>query len=199
MAADQQRQFLHGTIENLPGLSFLLLSQASDDLRLAGWVGTVLAVFVCAAYARRIIQPHPILLGINLFMVAITPLIEGLYRVNKPGLADLLVRNIDTLVLGAILATGLLLTLFTRNGFLPYPMKDPKQVKIQSWTLLSVCAIGTYWSQVIGNERLISLVLPLSLLFGLQHYFRARETDKQSSDQSTVVAPIIASPIDPGT
>ena len=179
MAGDQPKRFLTGMFENLPGLSFLILSRASDDLRLVGWIGTILAATVCVAYMRQVVKPHPVLLGINIFMVVITPLIELLHIGNNAAAAQLLLENIDSLVLGSILVTGLALTLFTRRGFLTYRSESTAKMRAHSASLLAVCAMGMVWSLYAGDNHLLSLVLPLSLLFGLQQYLSAGAADKQ--------------------
>lgn len=189
MAVPQQRQFLLGLAENLPGLSFLLLLRVHGDLRLAGWVGAILAGCVCFAYAKRVIRPDSILVGINLFMAAITPLIELLYQSGYPDQAQFLVRNIDTLVLCSVLMSGLVLTLWTKTGFLSHPSKNPKQTQLYSGIMLAVCTVCALWSSAFEGDRLISLALPLSLLFGVRHYLRARAADKRPHAGAAIAAP----------
>ncbi|WP_170758739.1 hypothetical protein [Ruegeria lacuscaerulensis] len=182
MIGDQQRRLLLDMFENLPGVGFLVLSRATDDLRLTGWVGTILAAAVCISYVKKLVLPHPILLGINLFMVAITPLIEILFFSGHRSTANTLIGNIDSLVLGSVFVTGLLLTLTTRNGFLTYAANSAKQMRMHSAALLGVCAIGVFWSLIAGGNNLITLAIPLMLLFGLQQLLRAGVKDRQSRD-----------------
>ncbi|WP_377190023.1 hypothetical protein [Ruegeria meonggei] len=180
MAGDQQKRFLTGVLEYLPGLSFLILSRASDDLRLAGWIGTFLAATVCVAYARKVMKPHPVLLGINIFMIVITPLIELLHIGNNATVAQYLLKNIDSLVLASIFVTGLALTLLTQRGFLTHHSESTAKMRAHSACLLTVCSVGVVWSLFAGDNHLLSLVLPLSLLFGLQQYLTAGATDRQA-------------------
>ena len=197
MLGHQQKRFLTGVLENLPGLSFLILSRAGDDLRLAGWAGTVLAATVCFAYVRRILHPHPVLLGINVFMVAITPLIELLHLWNNAPVAMLLLGNLDTLVLGSVFLTGLMLTAFTRNGFLAHPAETKKKTRIHSAFMLTVCAAGVAWSLAAGDNHLLSLVLPLSLLFGMQQFLTAGASDRQSRHDAVLAATAAPVPTEP--
>ncbi len=194
MLGDHQKRLLLGTFENLPGLGFLVLSRATGDLRLAGWIGTVLAAAACCAYAKRIMPPHPVLLGINLFMVAITPLIELLHLSGNGAEANALIGNLDSLVLGSIFVTGVVLTLIGKNGFLVHQADTPRQMRIYSAALLAVCATGIVWSLIMGDNHLVSLVVPLSLLFGLQQYLSAGASDRQSRGSAILAAPAITEP-----
>ncbi|MCG7519210.1 hypothetical protein [Ruegeria sp. Ofav3-42] len=177
--ANQQRLLLE-MFENLPGLTFMILLRTTADLRLAGWVGTVLAAMVCVAYARNSLRPQPILLGINIFMVAITPLIESLIYAGHRNIASVLTGNIPTLVLMTVFATGLVLTVFTKNGFLNYPTSSHREKRKHSAVLLGVCALGMVWSQMAGDNYLVSLGAPLMVLFGVHQLLRARATDQQA-------------------
>ncbi|WP_152563290.1 hypothetical protein [Ruegeria halocynthiae] len=196
MLSDQQKQFLTGFFENLPGLSYLVLYRVSHDLRLAGWIGTALAAMVCIAYVKRLLRPHPVLLGINVFMVAITPLIELLHLSGNASVAKLMLGNLDTLILGSVFATGLILTVFTSEGFLAHRAESLKKMRIQSGYLLSACAAGITWSLAVGDNHLVSLALPLSLIFGLRQFLIAGATDRQSRHDALLVAPAIAPPTD---
>ncbi|CAD0183606.1 hypothetical protein RUESEDTHA_00479 [Ruegeria sp. THAF57] len=180
MLGEHQKRLLQDMFENLPGISFLILSRATDDLRLAGWVGTVLATLVCLAYVKRVLRAHPILLGINIFMVVITPLIEILVLSGSRNSADLLIGNIDSLVLGSVFVTGVVLTLFTAKGFLTYDAKSAKQMRIHSTAMLTLCVAGIVWSAAMGQNYLITLAVPLMVLFGCQRFLRAGATDRQS-------------------
>ncbi|WP_170331602.1 hypothetical protein [Ruegeria arenilitoris] len=168
-------------------MSFLVLSRATDDLRVTGWVGTVLAAVVCVAYLKKLMSPHPILLGINLFMVAITPLIEVLFLAGNSHAAGMMIANIDSLVLGSVFATGLYLTLFSRNGFLTYKPENAQQARRHAAVLLTISAAGIAWSLLAGGNHLVTLALPLMLLFGLLQLLRAGAADRQSNSGAALV------------
>jgi hypothetical protein len=187
MIGTQQKQLLLDILENLPGLSFLVLSRATDDLRMTGWIGTLLAALVCLAYLRKLMRPHPILLGINLFMVAITPLIEGLFLVGHGNIADTMIGNIDSLVLGSVFATGLCLTFFSPRGFLSYEPETVPQMRKHSAVLLTVSAASFVWSLLAGGNHLVTLAVPLMVLFGLLQLLRAGAMDRQSSSGTVLV------------
>ncbi|WP_170466272.1 hypothetical protein [Ruegeria arenilitoris] len=187
MPGKNQRQLLLEMFENLPGISFMVLFRTTDDLQLAGWVGTALAAAVYVAFARRVLRPQPILLGINLFMIAITPLIEGLILSGHRTAATLLIGNIATLVLMSVFVVGLLLTAFAQNGFLNYQPNSTKQKRAHSAVLLMVCALGIVWSLVAGDNYLVSLAAPLMVLFGTHQLLRAGATDQQSRSGAVLV------------
>lgn len=175
-----QKRLLLEMFENLPGIAFMLLFRATDDLQLAGWVGTVLAASVCVTYVRNTLRPQPILLGINVFMVAITPVIEGLIMLGYRNAATLLTENIATLVLISVFVTGAILTRFRTDGFLNYQTSGTKQKRAHSAVLLFVCAIAIVWSLLAGDNYLISLGIPLMVLFGVHQLLRAGTTDQQA-------------------
>ncbi|MEX0316870.1 MAG: hypothetical protein AB3N21_02900 [Ruegeria sp.] len=194
MPGTQQKRLLLGIFENLPGLSFLILSQASGDLRLAGWIGAVLAGFVCATYIKHILDPHPILLGINVFTVGITPLIEGLFLLDMPHQAQWLVQNVDTAVLSSVFLIGLALTLFAPNGFLACRTETRRQTLIYSAVLLAASGTGIIWSAFVDASPLLSLAMPLSLLFGLRQYLCAGLSDRQSLNSGLTALPGATAP-----
>ncbi|WP_170409422.1 hypothetical protein [Ruegeria atlantica] len=180
MPDDTQKRLLLEMFENLPGVAFMLLFRATDDLRLAGWVGTVLATLVCVTYVRKKLRPQPILLGINVFMVTITPLIECLILLGYRDTATVLTGNIATLVLMSVFVTGVILTVFRPNGFLNYQTSGTKQKYAHSAVLLLVCALGIVWSRLAGDNYLVSLGVPLMVLFGMHQLLRAGTTDQQA-------------------
>ncbi|CUH50239.1 hypothetical protein [Ruegeria atlantica] len=180
MPSETQKRLLLEMFENLPGVVFMLLFRATDDMRLAGWIGTVLAASVCVTYVRKTLRPQPILLGINLFMVAITPLIECLILLGYRDTATILTGNIATLVLMSVFLTGVVLTLFRTNGFLNYQTNGTKQRNTHSAVLLFVCTIGVVWSRFAGDNYLVSLGIPLMVLFGVHQLLRAGITDQQA-------------------
>ena len=180
MPGNNQKRLLLEMFENLPGVSFMVLFRTTGDLQLAGWVGTVLAAAVCVTYARNVLRPQPILLGINIFMITITPLIEGLVLAGYRDATTLLIGNIATLVLMSVFVTGLILTAFAPNGFLSYQPSSTNQKRTHSLVLLIVCAFGVVWSQFAGGNYLVSLAVPLMMLFGVHQLLRAGTTDQQS-------------------
>ncbi|WP_170769192.1 hypothetical protein [Ruegeria lacuscaerulensis] len=190
MLGEHQKRLLLEIFENLPGISFLILARALEDQRLAGWVGAILAVCVCGLYARKILRPQPILLGINLFMVVITPLIELLALSGYRGAANVLIGNIDTLVLTSIFLIGVFLTCFSTKGFLTYETQCRKKTHLHSGLLLALCAVGIVWSLIVGQNDLISLVLPLMLLFEAQRFLRAAASDQQSHSHALLAGTV---------
>lgn len=142
MAGANQKRLLLEMFENLPGLTFMILLRTTADLRLAGWLGTVLAAMVCVAYAPKSLRPQPILLGINIFMVVVTPLIECLVYAGHGSIASVLIGNIPTLVLISVFTTGLVFTVFTKNGFLNYPTDSQREKCKHSAVLLGICVLG---------------------------------------------------------
>ena len=114
----EQRDVLWGVFENTPVLSFLLISQLSGDFRLAGWVAALLAAGILVLYATRRLEFHPIILAINLYLLAITPSIEAAYTLQFDALGSFITDNAQNGVLVAVFITGLALTVLPLGGLL---------------------------------------------------------------------------------
>ncbi|MGR3760053.1 hypothetical protein ACUXV3_07945 [Roseobacteraceae bacterium NS-SX3] len=160
--------------ENLPSITFLALIQLEAGLRAAGWAGSAAAALVLSGFTWRGIRFHPVLLGINLYMLAITPLIEGLYRAGFPGAGQFMISHVQTGVLLSVLACGVGLTAFARGGFAGNAEAPASTVRRHSALLLGICAAGVAWSLYFSGSRLLGIALPLMVLFAAQQVLRTR-------------------------
>ncbi|WP_116087621.1 hypothetical protein [Tropicimonas sp. IMCC34011] len=162
---------LRPLFENAPSLAFFALLRQTGDLRIAGWCGALLAAIVSAAYLSRRLRPHPIVLGINLYLIVITPLAEGMLLLGRDALADSLVAQSQSLVLVAIFATGLVLTLREGGGFVGVPGPDARR---RSLILLAVSLAGIVWTFTAEATRFVETGLPILALFATRHVLIAR-------------------------
>ncbi|MDT0684241.1 hypothetical protein RM543_16270 [Roseicyclus sp. F158] len=162
---------LRPLFENAPSLAFFALLRQTGDLRVAGWCGALLAAIVSAAYLSRRLRPHPIILGINLYLALITPLAEGMLLLGRDALADSLVAQSQSLVLVAIFGAGLVLTLRKGGGFVGVPGPDARRA---SMILLAVSLAGIVWTFTVEATRFVETGLPILALFATRHALIAR-------------------------
>lgn len=195
MVAQAQRRMLLGLAENLPSIGFLSLMQLEAGLRIAGWTGTLLSALVLGLFAAGRIRPHPILIGINIFMLCVTPSIELLHAAGQHALAGTLTANVQIGVLLTVFASGLIQTLVRKGGFLGLPDAAPDRIRRNSALLLAISAAGILWSAQLGSDRLIGIALPLAFLFGTRQYLLARVHDKTNGQDDTTAGSLSILPV----
>ncbi|WP_371171540.1 hypothetical protein [Aliiroseovarius sp. 2305UL8-7] len=179
MTNSRQHLLFTALFENFPSIVFLALVHWSGDLRLAGWAGAILAAVVCTAYTIGRLRPHPVLLGINIYMLVITPTVETIIFLGLSSVADTLIANAQSFVLVAILLTGSTLTLISQRGFIGVQSKHPKLVVRYSFVLLAISLLSVLWTFVIHAERFVEIGVPLLFLFGVRQFLAARIEDQE--------------------
>lgn len=195
MPAPNQKRLLFGLLENAPSIAFLALLQADAGLRLTGWVSTGLAAVVFACYAGRRLAPHPILLGINLYMLAITPVIETLYLAGAGRIGAALIDHAQSGVFIAVLATGAAQAAFAQTGFVGAPLPDPGRRRRSDAVMLGACAVAVAWSMTAPGGRIVAIALPFLMLFGLRQWLLARDSDRPDPPGAAVPAmPAVPTP-----
>ncbi|WP_330563311.1 hypothetical protein [Roseibium sp. FZY0029] len=90
MANARQQQLLLDLFESLPSIVFILLWRQTSNLELAGWTGCGFAAFVLAGLVLLKARIHPVLIGINLHILLVTPVLVGFYRFGDRALAEFL-------------------------------------------------------------------------------------------------------------
>lgn len=163
-----------GLFENAPTLAFFAALEITGDLRLSGWIGAGLAALVVAAYLRRWLRPDPILLGITLAMLTLTPAVELLLALGLERPAALLIQEARVYVLGAVFLTGCALTALTEGGFLGAALEDRARGLMASLVLLGLSGAGLLWAGFIASGRVLEIALPLLLLFAARRMLLAR-------------------------
>ncbi|SDE93123.1 hypothetical protein [Limimaricola pyoseonensis] len=103
--------------ESYPGLGFLAVLLLTDDLRLAGWTGAMLALALMLWLGWRGRRPDTIALGLNLFTLLCAPLVETLHLLGHGAQGRLLLDHLRPALLVTVALTGAALTLLTPSGF----------------------------------------------------------------------------------
>lgn len=194
MAGSRQREWITDVLESLPSVAFLALWRSDAvGLETAGWIGCGMAAAVLLVLRLQQTPYNPILLGINLHMVVMTPLIIGLFRLGQPELARTLLDNAQTGVLVAVLLVGGGLTLFGPRGFVGLDGLPPGTRRGYSLLLLLLAAVAVPWSFAHAGNSLMSVGVPLMTLFGLRRFLIARWRDRAGGDSGEALA-VVAAP-----
>jgi len=195
MARSRQMVWAVGLLESAPPLVFVTLWRGGVDVVQAGWIGCALAVLVLAGFRRAGQRYHPVLLGMNLHMLLLMPLIQGAFALGLERVGDLLVAPKEAGVFIAVLATGLVLTLASPRGFLDMEEATPRQRWIYSGILLAVTAAMIPWSLAHLGQQWLSIAAPLAVLFGLRSFLTARVEDRSKNPGPPEALAVAALPV----
>ncbi|WP_295808306.1 hypothetical protein [uncultured Nitratireductor sp.] len=172
-----QREWLSDIVESLPSLIFVALWRSGTDQEIAGWIGVALAACVLVGFRVCRLRFHPVLLGINVHLLLITPLIVGLYRFGMAAWSDAIVAVAYKGVLITVFLTGCAL-MFTRGGFIGVAGARGARWPY-SLALLLASAAAIVWSFLLADGgALVTVALPVMALFGLRRFLIARLADR---------------------
>ena len=178
MAASQQRRWVEALAENAPTVVFFALFATVDDLRIIGWATCFAALAIVTAYLLRWVSANTILLGINVYLLAITPLIETLLLLGHEASARLLIDIVQPLMFTSIFTTGVVLTAVSKRGFIGLEVSSRRGSIMYSAMLLAVSCAAMIWPFAIEGDRIVQMGLPLIALFGAQRLLIARLQDR---------------------
>jgi hypothetical protein len=174
----RQREWATDILEGLPSLLFLALSQSGVDLKFAGWAGAALAGVVLVGFRFCRLPYNPIVLGINLHLLIITPLIMGLFYFGAYGLGKTLLAFSHRGVLVTVFVVGCALTLLSRRGFVGIAGLPDLARRAYSLVLLSASATAIAWSFMYTGAAVVAIGIPFMALFGLRRLLIARWQDR---------------------
>lgn len=180
MEQSRQKQLVFDLLEGLPSIGFILLWRQTGDLELAGWVGCGLAASVFAVFALLKGRMHPVLLGVNCHILLVTPLIVGLFRFGGREIAEILVPYSYGAVLLTVTLVGVLLTVFSRSGFVGVSDLTARLGLRLSVVMIAVSATGTVWALSAPDKALLPVVATLTLLIVGRRFAAARRADSSA-------------------
>jgi hypothetical protein len=186
VSRSRQREWLTDILESAPSLAFLLLWRSGVASEVAGWIGAALAASVLIGFRICKLRFNPILLGVNIHLLIITPLIMGMFHLAAPELGKLLVAYAYKGVLVTIFLTGCVLTLLSREGFVGLEGLPRSTAASYSVALLVTSLAATVWTFSYAGSSGIGVALPIMALFGLRRLLIARALD--SKGKLTVAA-----------
>lgn len=183
MKQSMQREWMSNILEASPAIVFTLLWRSAFDLQSAGWIAACLAATQLVAFRHFRLRHDPIMLGINIHLLLITPFIMGSYWAGLRGLGDVLSVHSYHGVLVTVFVVGVLLTCFSKRRFIGIDLPQSNWIK-QSLFLLAATGIAIVWSFANSGDALLSVVLPLIVLFGLRRLLVARAYDRNGTATS---------------
>ncbi|GGE80217.1 hypothetical protein GCM10007285_04900 [Stappia taiwanensis] len=131
---------------------------------------------------------NPILLGINIHLFIVTPLIVSVYQFGFPEVGATLTRYSQSAVLVTILLVGIALTLLSRDGFIGAGELSPTAAQSHSAKLLIATLAATAWAITHHESVITGVALPIIALFGLRRFLIARWLDR--NNQITGIAAV---------
>lgn len=194
MQTSLQRQWLTDILEAVPSIAFLALWRNDFGMELAGWVGAALAGTLLSAFHLFKLRSNPIMLGINVHLVVITPLIVGLSRLGAPELGRLLATGSYEGVFVTVFCVGCVLTLFGKEGFIGVTGLAATDRRKLSLLLLASAAAAATWAFWFDGGALLKVAAPMLALFAIRRFIVARTIDRSSHAAGLLVgtAPLAA-------
>lgn len=180
---DNKREWYADVVESIPSIVFLTLWRSGWDLEQAGWVGSASALMTLAVF-RYLRWPYtPILLGINIHILVITPLIVSLFKLGAEQLGSNLISLSYNGVLITVFLVGLALTIFSKQGFIGVSGLPPIERRINSIMLLSASAVTILWAFFLtkSTSAFVSVAIPLIALFIIRRLMIAQLKKRHSS------------------
>ena len=197
MSGSRQREWVTDILEGAPSILFLALWQSNVDIRFAGWGAAALAAMVLIGFRFFRVSHNPIVLGINVHLLIITPLIVALFYLGAQELGRMLFAFSHRGVLVTIFLVGCALTAFSRNGFIGIKgLPNPRRLAY-SFVLLAASIAAIAWSFTYNGAALVAIAIPMMSLFGLRRLLIARWLDRnERSDGLFAIAPSSALAVD---
>jgi hypothetical protein len=187
MSGSRQREWATDIREGLPSIVFLALWQSSVDMRFAGWAGAAIAAIVLIGFLLFRLPYNPIVLGINLHLLVITPLIVIVFHVGAYDLGKTLLAFAHRGVLITVFLVGCALTAFSQRGFVGIPGLPASTRWTYSLILLAVSIATIAWSFTYAGAAVIAIAIPLMALFGLRRLLVARWQDRDDKSSGAMI------------
>lgn len=195
MRTSLQRQWLTDILEAVPSIAFLALWRNGLGMEAAGWVGAALAASLLGGFQLLKVRSNPIMLGINVHLVVITPLIVGISRLGAPELAGVLAASSYEGVFVTVFCVGCALTLLGKDGFIGVAGLAAKDRRKLSLLLLAGSAAATAWAFWFDGSALLKVAAPMLAIFAIRRFLVARTIDRSNRSAGLLVvgtAPLAA-------
>lgn len=177
MSTSLQRAWATDIVEAIPSVVFLALWRSDMDMQLAGWIGAALAAIQLIGFRYFRLQYNPIMLGINIHLLIITPLIMAAFTAGAREFSDMLVAHSYRGVLITVFLVGCGLTLVSPKGFIGIDNLSRTDCWKNSGILLAASAVAIAWAFNYTGGTLLAVGAPMIGLFGLRRFLVARTID----------------------
>jgi hypothetical protein len=121
---------------------------------------------------------NPILFGINVHLLVITPLIVTTFHFGAYELGRMLVASAHRGVLVTVFLVGCALTVFSRRGFIGIEGLPASRRWTYSFILLAASIAAIAWSFAFSGTAFVAIAIPMIALFGLRRLLIARWRDR---------------------
>ncbi len=184
MDQSRQRALFYEIVESVPGIAFVALWRSDVPIEISGTVGTLLAAAALIFLKARGQRFSPIVLGINLHLLLLAPgYVLAVYG-GFPFLGDMLASAEEAGVLVAIFLVGRGYTAFSKGGFIGAEWLELQDRRMYSAGLLVLAGAAIPWSFAYLGNALVSIALPLMVLFGVRRFLLARAADRNGNSGS---------------
>ena len=173
-----QRAWLSDVLEGTPSLVFFALWRSGVGLEIAGWIGAFLAACVLVGFSWAKMRFNPIMLGINLHLLMVTPLIVAVLALGFSDAGTFMTAHSYKAVMITICVVGCALTIWGRGGFVGCPALPRMQARFYSLVLVAASIAATAWAFTASGGALVSVALPIMGLFALRRFLLARGLDE---------------------
>jgi hypothetical protein len=183
-----QREILTDILEGMPSFGLFALWRSGVDAQTAGWVAAGLAACILIGFRARGVRFNPILLGINVHILIITPLIVTLFHFGALEMARTVVAYAHQGVTITIFLTGCALTLASPDGLVGLEGLPRPTAMIYSALLLVASLAAMAWAFSYPGGGFVSIAVPVMALFGLRRLLIARWLDKNGQSNGLALA-----------
>ena len=180
MAKSRQTEWILDVVESVPSLVFIALVRNNVELEMAGWTGSALALAVLVGFRVFRVTHNPILFGINLHLLLITPVIVALFAFGDRTWAQFLAARPGESLFIVMFLCGCYLTMLSPRGFVGTDGMEPRDRYINSAVLLAATIAAFLWSGANSGNMFVSIGIPVALLFGLRRLLLARWFDRNA-------------------
>lgn len=174
MTQERKYRLLARLAEGVPSLVFLSLWRLDADIELAGWLGTALAAAVILGMRLAGRPADTILLGINVHIALITPLITLIFMLGAPATAYGVSDYSWAGVIATIGLTGAGLSALSPRGFVGTEAGPRGMRRALSWVLVGLALAGLGWGLLFLDIPALSFAPPVTVLYLVRRYMVAR-------------------------
>lgn len=178
MAGSAQREWAIDILEALPSAIFVALWRSNVNMELAGWAGTLMAATLLIGFRYFHVKNNPIMLGINVHLLIVTPLIMAAFYLGARDFSDMLVAHSYCGVLVSIFLVGLGLAVFSKNGFIGVAELPAADRRKSSMILLGATGLAVIWAMSSTGGTVVAVAVPIVGLFALRRFLIARNLDR---------------------
>ncbi len=188
MPKSQQKRWLTDLLEGLPSIVFILIWRQSGDLELSGWFGAFVAFGVLGILGVLKTRMHTIVLGVNIHILLVTPVIVGLFRIGLSNIAEILAMYAHAGVLLTVFVVGIIQTVATNRGFSNLADVSKRAQRRYSTIMLGLCGAGVIWAMSVPESSFVPVVVTLTVLIVGRNFLQARLSDKNGTTAGLVVS-----------